>query len=125
MAGRPSLLVDLTQHLDILNSNLQGKNQLDQLVPHLYAHIKAFNVKLRLFETQLRRLDAANSPANSFSPNVDLAAKHEKYVSVIASLMAEFNQRFQDFSVIEKQVKLFSTPSWWMQKKRKTVCSSN
>ena len=29
---------------------------------------------------------------------------------VIASLVVEFNQRFQDFSVIEEQIKLFSTP---------------
>uniref|UniRef100_A0A4W6FI89 HAT C-terminal dimerisation domain-containing protein n=1 Tax=Lates calcarifer TaxID=8187 RepID=A0A4W6FI89_LATCA len=36
---------------------------------------------------------------------VDLSAKKEKYVSVIASLVTEFNQR-----VIEKQIKLFSTP---------------
>uniref|UniRef100_A0A4W6D5G1 HAT C-terminal dimerisation domain-containing protein n=1 Tax=Lates calcarifer TaxID=8187 RepID=A0A4W6D5G1_LATCA len=41
---------------------------------------------------------------------VDLSAKKEKYVSVIASLVTEFNQRFQDFSVNEKQIKLFSTP---------------
>uniref|UniRef100_A0A3B4B443 HAT C-terminal dimerisation domain-containing protein n=1 Tax=Periophthalmus magnuspinnatus TaxID=409849 RepID=A0A3B4B443_9GOBI len=39
-----------------------------------------------------------------------ITANNEKYVSVMASLMIEFNQRFQDFSVIEKQIKLFSTP---------------
>uniref|UniRef100_A0A096ME44 HAT C-terminal dimerisation domain-containing protein n=2 Tax=Poecilia TaxID=8080 RepID=A0A096ME44_POEFO len=43
-------------------------------------------------------------------PKTDLSAKKEKYVSVIASLVTEFNQRFQDFSDIEKQIKLFSTP---------------
>lgn len=31
-------------------------------------------------------------------------------MSVIASLVTEFNQRFQHFSAIEKQIKLFSTP---------------
>uniref|UniRef100_A0A4W6G454 HAT C-terminal dimerisation domain-containing protein n=1 Tax=Lates calcarifer TaxID=8187 RepID=A0A4W6G454_LATCA len=40
----------------------------------------------------------------------DFLNHFEKYVSVIASLVTEFNQRFQYFSVIEKQIKLFSTP---------------
>lgn len=106
-----AFLVDLTHHLNTLNKNLQGK---EQLVPHLYAHMKAFCVKLRLFETQLRSFNAAHFPAlseiKSAFPKADLSAKKEKYVSVIASLVTEFNQRFQDFSVIEKQIKLFSTP---------------
>uniref|UniRef100_A0A3B4VC50 SPIN-DOC-like zinc-finger domain-containing protein n=1 Tax=Seriola dumerili TaxID=41447 RepID=A0A3B4VC50_SERDU len=106
-----AFLVDLTHHLNTLNKNLQGK---EQLVPHLYAHMKAFCVKLRLFETQLRSFNAAHFPAlseiKSAFPKADISAKKEKYVSVIASLVTEFNQRFQDFSVIEKQIKLFSTP---------------
>ncbi|XP_065811264.1 general transcription factor II-I repeat domain-containing protein 2-like [Labrus bergylta] len=106
-----AFLVDLTHHLNTLNKNLQGK---EQLVPHLYAHMKAFCVKLRLFETQLRSFNAAHFPAlseiKSAIPKADLSAKKEKYVSVITSLLTEFNQRFQDFSVIEKEIKLFSTP---------------
>ncbi len=43
-----AFLVDLTHHLNTLNKSLQGR---EQLVPHLYAHMKAFCVKLRLFET--------------------------------------------------------------------------
>jgi hypothetical protein len=103
-------LVDLTHRLNTLNKKLQGK---EQLVPHLYAHLKAFWVKLRLFETQLRGFNAAHFPAlseiTSAFPKADLSAKKEKYVSVIASLVTEFNQRLQDFSVIEKQIQLFST----------------
>jgi len=97
--------------MNTLNKNLQGK---EQLVPHLYAHMKAFCTKLRLFETQLRGFNAAHFPAlseiKSAFPKADLSAKKEKYGSVIASLVTEFNQRFQDFHVIEKQIKLFSTP---------------
>uniref|UniRef100_A0A3B3TV26 SPIN-DOC-like zinc-finger domain-containing protein n=1 Tax=Poecilia latipinna TaxID=48699 RepID=A0A3B3TV26_9TELE len=103
-----AFLVDLTHHLNTLNKNLQGK---EQLVPQLYAHMKAFCVKLRLFETQLRSFNPAHFPAlseiKSAFPKTDLSAKKEKYVSVIASLVTEFNQRFQDFSGIEKQIKLF------------------
>ena len=43
-----AFLIDLTDHLNTLNKSLQGK---DQLVPQLYAHMKALCVKLRLFET--------------------------------------------------------------------------
>ncbi|KAK2811156.1 hypothetical protein Q5P01_000277 [Channa striata] len=102
-----AFLVDLTHHLNTLNKNLQGK---EQLVSHLYAHMKAFCVKLHLFETQLRSFNAAHFPAlseiKSAFPKADLSAKKEKYASVITSLVTEFNQRFQDFSVIEKQIKL-------------------
>uniref|UniRef100_A0A8C9VM55 HAT C-terminal dimerisation domain-containing protein n=1 Tax=Scleropages formosus TaxID=113540 RepID=A0A8C9VM55_SCLFO len=52
----------------------------------------------------------ALSEIKSAFPKADLSAKKEKYASVITSLVTEFNQRFQDFSVIEKQIKLFSTP---------------
>ncbi|GAA6073181.1 general transcription factor II-I repeat domain-containing protein 2-like [Tachysurus ichikawai] len=78
-----AFLVDLTHHLNTLNKNLQGK---EQLVSHLYAHMKAFCVKLHLFETQLRSFNAAHFPA-----------------------LSEINV-FKKFSVIEKQIKLFSTP---------------
>ncbi|XP_074498629.1 general transcription factor II-I repeat domain-containing protein 2-like [Sebastes fasciatus] len=106
-----AFLVDLTGHLNTLNKSLQGK---DQLVPQLYAHMKAFCVKLRLFETQLRNFNVAHFPTLSevkvAFPEVNLSAKKGKYVSVITSLMTEFSQRFQDFSAIEKEMKLFSTP---------------
>uniref|UniRef100_A0A096M3P2 HAT C-terminal dimerisation domain-containing protein n=1 Tax=Poecilia formosa TaxID=48698 RepID=A0A096M3P2_POEFO len=97
--------------IEDLSANLKLQ---EQLVPQLYAHMKAFCVKLRLFETQLRSFNPAHFPAlseiKSAFPKTDLSAKKEKYVSVIASLVTEFNQRFQDFSVVEKQIKLFSTP---------------
>lgn len=65
--------------------------------------MKAFCVKLRLFETQLRNMNVAHFPAlseiKSAFPKAKISDKKEKYVSVIASLMTEFSQRFQDFSV--------------------------
>uniref|UniRef100_A0A3P9HRP4 DUF4371 domain-containing protein n=1 Tax=Oryzias latipes TaxID=8090 RepID=A0A3P9HRP4_ORYLA len=57
-----AFVVDLIHHLNTLNKKLQGK---EQLVSHLYAHLKAFCVKLRLFETQIRSLNAAHFPALS------------------------------------------------------------
>ncbi|XP_030613825.1 general transcription factor II-I repeat domain-containing protein 2 [Archocentrus centrarchus] len=106
-----AFLVDLTDHLNSLNKSLQGK---DQLVPQLYTQMKAFCVKLRLFEAQLRNFNFAHFPTlseiKSAFPKANLSLKKGKYLSVITSLMTEFSQRFQDFSNIEKQIKLFSTP---------------
>ena len=42
-----AFLVGITTHFNQLNTKLQGKNQL---VTHLYEHIKAFKIKLRLWE---------------------------------------------------------------------------
>uniref|UniRef100_A0AAR2KGQ1 SPIN-DOC-like zinc-finger domain-containing protein n=1 Tax=Pygocentrus nattereri TaxID=42514 RepID=A0AAR2KGQ1_PYGNA len=39
-------------------------------------------------------------------PQANLSAKKGKYVSVITCLETEFRQRFRDFSVIEKEIKL-------------------
>jgi len=54
-----AFLVHLIGHLNTLNKNLQGKAQL---VPQLYAHMKAFRAKLRLFETQLSNFNVAHFP---------------------------------------------------------------
>ncbi|MCJ8731193.1 hypothetical protein PDJAM_G00196570 [Pangasius djambal] len=76
--------------------------------------MKAFCVKLRLFEAQLRTFNVAHFPTlselRSAFPKADLSDKKGKYVSVITSLMTEFSQRFQDFSTIENDMKLFATP---------------
>lgn len=51
----------------------------------------------------------ALSEISSAFPDASLSTK-KNYVSVVTSLVAEFNHRFQDFSSIEKYIKLFSTP---------------
>ncbi|XP_076132871.1 general transcription factor II-I repeat domain-containing protein 2A-like [Alosa pseudoharengus] len=106
-----AFLVDLTSHLNALNKSLQGK---DQLVSHMYAHLKAFCVKLKLLEAQLRNFNVVHFPTllelKTAFPNANVSARKMEYVSVITSLQAEFGKRFQDFSVIEKDMKLFTTP---------------
>ncbi|XP_067928414.1 general transcription factor II-I repeat domain-containing protein 2B-like [Watersipora subatra] len=75
--------------------------------------MKAFCVKLNLFKTQLRNFNVVHFPTLSeirtAYPQANLSAKKGKYVSVIACLKTEFRQRFQDFSVIDKEIKLFAT----------------
>ena len=106
-----AFLVDLTGHLNKLNRTFQGK---DQLVSQLYGHLKAFCLKFRLFETQLINLNVVPFPTlaevKSAFPNDNLSAKKSKYASVLKALLTEFDRRFQEFSVIENKIKLFSTP---------------
>uniref|UniRef100_A0AAR2IL57 HAT C-terminal dimerisation domain-containing protein n=1 Tax=Pygocentrus nattereri TaxID=42514 RepID=A0AAR2IL57_PYGNA len=84
----------------------------EQLVPQLYAHMKAFCVKLNLFKTQLLNFNVVHFPTLSeirtAYPQANLSAKKGKYVSVITCFEMQFRQRFQDFSVIEKEIKLFN-----------------
>ena len=49
-----AFLADLTSHLNDLNVRLQGK---DLLIPDMISSISAFEVKLRLWESQLREGD--------------------------------------------------------------------
>jgi hypothetical protein len=46
-----AFLVDVTGHLNNLNKELQGK---DKLITDMYNNTKAFRVKLRLWENQLK-----------------------------------------------------------------------
>jgi hypothetical protein len=77
-----ALLVDMTQHLNDLNLQLQGRNQL---VSDIFAHVKAFVVKLRLWEIQLTKQNTVhfstlNDRAESVSFN---AAKYATEIGVL------------------------------------------
>ena len=108
-----AFLVDITKHLNALNVNLQGR---DAVVSQLYAHIKAFGTKLQLFQRHLSQTEpcTAHFPAlkeviDSF-PQDNIGAQMKSYATAIASLSVEFNKRFRNFAVIEKDMLLFSSP---------------
>jgi hypothetical protein len=96
----------MIQHLNDLNLQLQGRNQL---VNDIFAHVKAFEVKLCLWEIQLTKQNAAyfptlNDRAKSVSFN---AAKNATEVGV---LREEFKSRFQDFRKHETSFRIFASP---------------
>ncbi|XP_074542331.1 microfibril-associated glycoprotein 4-like [Halichoeres trimaculatus] len=108
-----AFLVDITKHLNALNVKLQGQ---DAVVSQLYAHIKAIGTKLQLFHRHLSQTEpcTAHFPAlkeviDSF-PQDNIVVQMKSYATAIASLSTEFNKRFQDFAVIEKDMLLFSSP---------------
>jgi hypothetical protein len=62
-----AFLVDKTQHLNDLNLHLQGRNQL---VNNIFAHVKAFEVKLRLWEIQLTKQNTAHFRTSNVRANL-------------------------------------------------------
>ena len=93
--ARLALLTDITAHLNTLNMKLQGK---DFLVTDMYAHITAFEVKLRLWEAQLASGQFVHFPrlAACAPDDVDLST----CVSVVNSLREEFASRFAGVRVL-------------------------
>ncbi|XP_076041961.1 general transcription factor II-I repeat domain-containing protein 2-like [Oratosquilla oratoria] len=84
---------------------LQGK---DILVTDMYAHITAFEVKVRLWEAQLASGQFVHFPrlAVCAPDNVDL----DTCVSVVTSLREEFAFRFAGVRVLDADFKLFTAP---------------
>ena len=84
-------LADVTEHLDQLNTKIQGANQI---FSHMYDHVRSFARKLAMFCPQQETFDFTHFPFISIlSP-----ASTEAYVSTITDLWEEFTRRFQDFS---------------------------
>lgn len=98
-----AFLVDLTAHLNELNTRLQGQKQL---INAMFQTITAFEMKLKLWKTHVM--------ANNFM-HFDTLAKHtfvrsERYASLLSTLIEEFENRFQDFKENRTFFSIFSTP---------------
>lgn len=106
-------LVDITTHLNVLNTSLQGP---DAVISQLYSHIKAFGTKLKLFERHLSQTQPNTAHFSALQeimarfPESNVSAQTKRYASDIKSLAEEFTRRFRDFAAIEKDIALFSSP---------------
>jgi hypothetical protein len=98
--------VDVTDHLNNLNKELQGK---DKLITDMYNNIKAFRVKLRLWEKQLKLHNLAHFP-HLKSLDTIFTKRIQEYSQSISLLREEFDQRFQDFKFMEPEILLFVLP---------------
>ncbi|XP_027140791.1 general transcription factor II-I repeat domain-containing protein 2 [Larimichthys crocea] len=87
------LLVDITKHLNALNTSLQGP---DAVISQLYSHIKAFGTKLKLFERHL----------SQSQPNT----AHFSALQEIMTRFPQSNVASEDFAAIEKEIAIFSSP---------------
>jgi hypothetical protein len=83
-------LTDITLHLNELNLRLQRQNQL---IHHLFGHIKSFENKLLLWEIQLGKNNTTHFQCLS---KYNVTSK-EKYAEAISDLKIQFDSRFLDF----------------------------
>ena len=100
-----AFLMDITEHLNVLNVNMQGRNKL---VTEYYDSVRAFQSKLLLWKTQLCKRNAAHFPCLKSLP-----VNHQsmdKYANLLARLMHEFDNRFTVFTELEKDFALFRSP---------------
>ena len=98
-----AFLVDLTQHYNILNKELQGK---DQLIGKMYNLILAFQLKLTLWEQQLRTGNFSHFPTlGELNPG-----NTAKFVTCIAELKTRFSKRFADVKNHADKIQLFTVP---------------
>ena len=99
-----AFLVDVTTHLNELNTKLQTQGQLAH---ELYGHVRSFQNKLVLWESQLREGNTYHFPT---------LAKHngefegDSFADELKSLIEQFGTRFRDFRTQELNMKIFSSP---------------
>lgn len=104
-----AFLTDVTELLNGLNLQLQGKGKL---ICDMYSHMKGFEVKLRLVLEQVKKHNFTHLPATqSFSAEKpSVAFPGEKCVEALEMLKAEFGVRFRELHVHAKEIRLFQNP---------------
>ena len=103
-----AFLVDITKHLNELNISFQRKKAV---VSELSSHIKAFKTKLQLFQRHLSQTESCTTHFPALQDVIigSVCVRTKKYAEALIPLISEFNDRFRDFAVIEKEV-LFTSP---------------
>lgn len=88
-----AFLTDITNHLNLINLELQGK---DKTIIDMHSAINSFKNKLKLLIDQLNTMDLKNYPALkgriASQTNYDVAI----YKSEIKNLLTDFGKRFAD-----------------------------
>ena len=102
-------LTDVTEMLNGLNLQLQGKGKL---ICDMFSHIKAFEVKLALLVGQVQKQDFTHLPVTQSLSAEKPAASFpaEKSVEALEMLQAEFDVRFRELRVHAKEIRLFQNP---------------
>ncbi|GBO37894.1 General transcription factor II-I repeat domain-containing protein 2A [Araneus ventricosus] len=99
-----AFFTDLLCHMNNLNVKMQGKNQF---IDDIWAHLKAFKLKLNLFARQLAKNDLSHFSRLNSIPSVN-EGKLKNYKDGLKKLHFEFERRFQDFSAIQTELDIFT-----------------
>ena len=102
-----AFMVDITDHLNCLNKMLQGRNKV---VTQYYDNIRAFKSKLVLWEMQFSKNSPVHFPFLKELYNTGTVTELGRYKESISSLLQEFERRFQVFSELEQEFKIFCSP---------------
>ncbi|XP_025089089.1 general transcription factor II-I repeat domain-containing protein 2-like [Pomacea canaliculata] len=104
-----AFLCDITTHLNALNLQLQGRGHL---ITHLHDAVKAFQVKLVLWETQRNQCNLFHFPCCKTVMD-EVSAKvfpNAHFADKLNSLRAKFKRRFSNFEVKKNNFQLFHNP---------------
>ncbi|XP_063800779.1 general transcription factor II-I repeat domain-containing protein 2B-like isoform X3 [Pseudophryne corroboree] len=106
-----AFLTDITQSLNLLNTNLQEK---EQNVSQLYKHISAFRNKLMLLKLNLLRNELLNFECCSelfheFKESGTIL-DFNRFIPKIETLIENFNRRYHEFNDLNPSLKLFNNP---------------
>lgn len=97
-----AFLTDLTNKLNDLNQELQGK---DKTVTDMISSVNAFKRKIKHLSSKLQRHDLANFP--NLKSELETQGKacaqlsSARYTEQIDNCLSEFDRRFQDFATLE------------------------
>ena len=100
-----AFLVDITTHMNELNTRLQQKAQY---VSEMYGHIQGFMNKLRLWHAHIQNANLSHFPTLK-----EMGMRPEKkteFADQLEKLFNEFSARFKDFKSHEHLFEIFSSP---------------
>ena len=100
-----AFLTDITNHLNELNLNLQGRNQI---ITHMYDYVKSFKVKLGLWVKQLHEGNMIHFSTLKSLEKVEPTCLKE-YADLLSTLIQQFDICFAEFEVLLPQFLFFST----------------
>ncbi|XP_053534711.1 general transcription factor II-I repeat domain-containing protein 2A-like [Ictalurus punctatus] len=100
-----AFLVDVTELLNVLNVQLQGK---DQIITQLFYHVRAYKQKVLLLRRHLSAGNLANFPC--FREAGMMKEKVPEYDAVLSNLIQEFDSRFEDFRHTASDFEWFVQP---------------
>lgn len=109
-----AFLADITAHLNVLNLQLQGR---DRMITDMYDAVKAFQVKLLLWETQMHECNLPHFPRCQVMMNrVGTAAfPNTHFADKLSALCTELARRLVTLKHKKITPSCFAThlPSMW------------